>query len=99
MKYLKGRNTPINYLGEGANVDSDLEDYPTGVDDGTLKDQKEEGNRAVLIAGSFSAYAHFPALLTSGEITSSLAGSPFSSIAAQTRSRLLPSNRNAPTLA
>ena len=63
MKYPQGRNAPINYLGEGDNVDSDFEDYTTGVDDG-LKDQKEKENRAVLIAGSFSAYACFLVLLT-----------------------------------
>ena len=99
VKYVKGRDAPINYLGEGANVDSDCEDYPTGIDDGALKRSQKEESRAVLIAGSFSAYVRFLALLAPGEMTNFLAGRPSSSIAAQTPSRSLLSNRNAPTLA
>jgi len=57
VKYLKGPNALINDLEGGANVDSDCEDDPTEVGDGTLKkEQDAEESRAVLIAGSFSAW-------------------------------------------
>ena len=61
VKYLKSRNTLINDLEGGINVDSDCEGDPTGAGDGKLKEGNEEGkgSRAVLIPGSFSAYVPF----------------------------------------
>ena len=56
VKYLKGRNVPINDLEGSVNVDSDCEGDPTGAGGETLnEEQNEEETRAVLIAGSFSA--------------------------------------------
>ena len=97
--YLKGRDAPINDLEGDINVESDCEDDSTGVGDGTLKKEQEEESRAVLIAGSFSAYVYFISLPALRDITSYLAGSPFSSIAARAQSCLLPSSRKAQTLA
>lgn len=82
VKYLKGRNTPINDLEGGINVDSDCDDDSTGAGDESLKEEEE--SRAVLTAGSFSAYVHFLALCSLRELTSSPAGNRFSSIAART---------------
>jgi hypothetical protein len=57
---LRGRNTVINDLEGGINVDSDCEDESAGASEGTLKkEQDEEESRAVLIVGSFSAYVRF----------------------------------------
>ena len=65
VKYLKGRNVPMNDLEGGVNVDSDCEGDLTGTGGGTLnEEQNEEETRAVLIAGSFSACVCF--LTTSG---------------------------------
>ena len=58
MKYLKGRNAPINDLEGGVNVESDCENYSTNVS-GWISKEKNEETRAVLITGSFSAYVHF----------------------------------------
>ena len=58
VKYLKGRNAPINDLEGGANVDSDCENYSANVSGGRSKEKNEE-TRAVLITGSFSAYVRF----------------------------------------
>ena len=60
VKYLEGRNALINYLQleGGVNVDSDYEDDPIGAGDARLlKEEQDAGEtRAILIAGSFSAY-------------------------------------------
>ena len=56
VKYLKGRNVPINDLEGRVNVDSDCEGDSTWAGDVTLNgEQNEEETRAVLLAGSFSA--------------------------------------------
>ena len=59
VKYLKGRNPPINDLEGAANLDSDCEDDHSGVSDETSKEKNEEETRAVLITGSFSACVRF----------------------------------------
>ena len=60
VKYLNGRNTPMNDLEGDINVESDCEDNSTAAGDGTLKNEEnEEEIRAVLTVGSFSACAHF----------------------------------------
>ena len=58
VKRLKGRNPPANGVDEFVNTDSDCEDEgdSTGTDGGALKDEENEETRAILIAGSFSAY-------------------------------------------
>lgn len=62
VKYLKGRNTPINDLEGDLNVESDCEGDSAGVELGTPKmEEKEDETRAILITGSFSACVHFPA--------------------------------------
>ena len=55
VKYLEGRDTLVNDLEGGINVDSDCERDSTGIDGGG---SREEG-RAVLITGSFSACVRF----------------------------------------
>ena len=60
IKYVKGRNPLMSDLQEDANVESDCdEDIPEVQNE--LQNPKEEKKetRAVLITGSFSAYAHF----------------------------------------
>ena len=59
VKYLKGKNAPINDIEGDLNVESDCEGDSTGVVAETqkLKEEKKE-TRAVLITGSFSAYVH-----------------------------------------
>ena len=60
VKYLKGRNAPMNDLEGGVNVDSDCEGDLAGAGDGASnEEQNEEETRAVLITGSFSAYVRF----------------------------------------
>ena len=60
VKYLKGRNVPMNDLEGGVNVDSDCEGDLTGTGGGTLnEEQNGEETRAGLIAGSFSACVCF----------------------------------------
>jgi len=54
VKHLKGRVVLTNGLGDDVNPDSDCEDDPTGAGDETLRN--ERGTRAVLVAGSFSAW-------------------------------------------
>ena len=56
VKHLKDRKAIKNDLEEYPNVDSDCEGEPTEAEDGTLKEEENEETRAVLIAGSFSAY-------------------------------------------
>lgn len=58
VKYLKGRNTPITDLEGDINVDSDCEGDSTAAGDGASKEEAKEETRAVLAAGSFSAYVH-----------------------------------------
>lgn len=100
VKYLKDQNTFINDLEGGVNVDSDCEGDSTRVGDGVLKKEDDEGEtRAVLIAGSFSAYVRSPPHPGTEGITNSTVGNLFSSITAQTRFHSLPSNRKASTLA
>lgn len=83
VKYLKGRNARISDLEGGANVNSDCEGDSAGAQDGALKKEDEE-TRAVLVAGSFSAWVLSHPILTIRGMTSSSAGDLFSSIAAQT---------------
>ena len=59
VKYLKGQNAFTDDLEVEINVDSDCEDDSTETTDGALKEEKKEDNRAVLTAGSFSAYVRF----------------------------------------
>lgn len=60
VKYFKGQNSPINELEGDINADSDCEGGLTGADEVTLKwEEQEEESRAVLTAGSFSAYVYF----------------------------------------
>ena len=62
VKHLKGLNHPMNDLGGDVNIESDCEgDTPEPRDD-LLNTNGETGEevRAVLIAGSFSAYVSFP---------------------------------------
>jgi len=59
VKYIKGRNVPINDLEGGVNIDSDCEGNWAGASDETLKEELNEETRAVLIAGSFSACVCF----------------------------------------
>ena len=92
----------MNYLEGDVNIESDYEEVPPGVDGerSNSREEKEEQVRAILIAGSFSAYAHFPGLaLFWGEMTNYLAGNLYSSIAVRTRSCSPPSNPKAPTVA
>ena len=58
VKRLKGRKGLTNDVDESVNADSDCEgeDDSTGTDGGALKDEGNEETRAILIAGSFSAY-------------------------------------------
>jgi len=58
VKHLKDRKPLANDLEEYANVDSDCEDESTEAENGTLKEDEKEETRAVLIAGSFSAYVY-----------------------------------------
>ena len=66
VKRLKGGNTLTNGVDESVNADSDCESEGdlTGTDGGALKDEENGGTRALLSAGSFSAYVHLlvPAL-------------------------------------
>ena len=99
VKLLKGRYVLMNHPEGDTNVDSDCEDDPAGTSDEALKEQNEEEIRAVLIAGSFSACVRFlPHPPNTGGVTGYPAGNLFFSIAVQTRSRSLPSNRKVPTL-
>ena len=60
VKYVRGRNTRINDVEGGLNLESDCEDGSTevGLETPDAKEEKEEA-RAVLITGSFSARVHF----------------------------------------
>ena len=60
VKCVKGRNALINNMEGDTNVDSDCESDPTGSDGGKLKEEEnEKETHAVLVAGSYSAYASF----------------------------------------
>ena len=62
VKYLGGRDTPISDLEGDLNVESDCEGGLTETGSETPKIKGGEGSeetRAVLIIGSFSAYARF----------------------------------------
>ena len=59
VKYIKGRNVPLNDLEGGVNVDSDCEGNLIGAGDEGLKEDQNEEIRAILIAGSFSACVCF----------------------------------------
>ena len=57
VRYLEGEETLIKDQEGDFNVESDCEGDSTGL---TLEEEKkEEGRRAVLIVGSFSAYVNF----------------------------------------
>jgi len=56
VKHLKDRKAITNDLEGYANVDSDCEGEPAEAEDGMSKEEENEETRAVLIAGSFSAY-------------------------------------------
>ena len=66
VKYIKGRNVPINDLEGGVNVDSDCEGYSIGAGGEALKEEQTGETRAVLITGSFSACVCFLAHLHVG---------------------------------
>ena len=60
VKYLKGRNALVQCLKWNADTDSDCEDESTGVGGRALKEKGGEWeDRAVLVAGSFSACVRF----------------------------------------
>jgi hypothetical protein len=86
VKYLKGPNTPVCDLEGDVNVESDCEGDSSGAWKGTKKAEAEmeEEIRAVLITGSFAAYAISNAVIFFGKMTSSTVGSLSSSIVAQT---------------
>ena len=100
VKYLRSQDTHINALERGFNADSDCEGDPAEASNGALEGEEEE-TRAVLTAGSFSAYVHLLARWLHREMMtrSSPAGNLFSFIAAQSQSRSLPSNRKVLTIA
>ena len=58
VKYIGSRNIFVDDLEGGSNIESDCEDDPTAVVSETveMKEGKEEGTRAALITGSFSAW-------------------------------------------
>ena len=94
VKYLKGRNIPVSDLEGGVNIESDCEGDSQEVKQETSKDwgETEERTRAVLIAGSFSAYRFSYSVLSLTELKNLSGGSPFFSTVVQTRSRSLPSS-------
>ena len=69
VKYIKGKNTSVCDLDGDANVDSDCEVDLAGARKGTVKakDENEDETRAVLITGSFAAYAVFNPVLSLGK--------------------------------
>ena len=99
VKYLKGRNVPVSDLEGGVNIESDCEGDSREVKQETSKDGGEMGDqtRAVLITGSFSAYALSYSAFDLREVKSTSGGNPFSSTVAQTQSRSLPSSPKAST--
>ena len=100
VKYLVDQNTLISDLGGSINIESDCEGDPRELGEETQRAMEgSEELRAVFITGSFSAYAAFHPAILPRRVTGFLAGSHFSSIAAQTRSCSLPSNPKVPTLA
>jgi hypothetical protein len=93
VKYLKGRNPPVNDLEGNINIESDCDgDVPEAGDvDESLSTREENGEiRAVLITGSFSAYVNLLLPLCFIRNDNLPAGNPSSSTVAQTRSYLLP---------
>ena len=100
VKYLIGLNTPMSDLRGDINVESDCDGEPWGLGEETqqTKRGKEEPIRAVLTIGSFSAYATFHLPFFPRRMTGFSAGSTFSSIVAQMRSRSLPSSPGESTL-
>ena len=65
VKYLKSKDTLVKDLGD-LNVESDCEDDSTGPESGApeVTEGRGEEARAVLIVGSFSAYASSHLILT-----------------------------------
>ena len=61
VKYLKGQDTSISDLEEGANIESDCEGDSPEIGRGAPKSkgERQDETRAVLITGSFAAYAIF----------------------------------------
>ena len=102
VKYFIGRNTLTKYLEREIDIESDCEEDSRGASEETTdaNEEKEEQVRAILIAGPFSVYAHFPdPIFVSGEMTRFSVGNLCSSIAVPTRSCSPPSNHKALTLA
>ena len=69
VKYLIGQSALKSNSEENTNVESDCEGDPQELSEetGRAKEVKEEPVRAVLIAGSFSAYALFHSTFSRGE--------------------------------
>ena len=91
VKYLKGRNIPVNDPEGDVNIESDCEGDSQEVEQEIPKDggETEDQTLAVLITGSFSAYALPYSSLELREIKSTAGGNPFSSTVVRTRSRSL----------
>ena len=102
VKYLIGGSALTEYLKGDVNTESDYEGDSSGASEDTpgSRGEKEEQVRAILVTGSFSAYALLlDSFFISGEMTNFPAGNLYSSIAVQTRSCSPPSNHRAQTLA
>lgn len=101
VKYFIGSSALTNYLDGDLNTESDCEGDSSGDNDEAQdnEEEKEEHVRAVLIAGSFSAYGPFLNRFCLGEMTNFPAGNPYSSIAVRMRFCLHPSNPKVQTLA
>ena len=71
VKYLKGQNTPVSDLEGNVNIESDCEGGSSDVTERKQKAKEENGEEthAVLITGSFSAYALFYPASFSVEMT------------------------------
>jgi hypothetical protein len=102
VKYLIGRSALTEYLEGDVNFESDYEGDSQGAKGETSSsgEEREAQARAVLVAGSFSAYAFFlDGFFVTGEMTIFSAGYLYSSTAVRTRSYSPPSNHRAPMLA
>lgn len=65
VRYLTSRSALTKYLGRETNTESDCEVDPSEAgDEVEAKEEKEEQVRAILVAGSFSAFVHYPTLIS-----------------------------------
>lgn len=99
VKYIKCQDL-ISDVEGGVNVDSDCDEDMLEVKDELpkMKEKGEEEARAMLMIGSLSTYVQSATQSLLKEITSLLAGNPFSSTVAQTKSCSLHSNRKVSNL-